>query len=1433
MASDALHWHDADLPPYPGLRSFKRYESLLFFGRDRCIDSMADTLQEQRFLAVLGPSGSGKSSIVRSGLFAYLEAGLARKAGARWTFLDIQHPRCRPYRALARVTLIEERLRGDPAASAPPPEPDEAELDRRQAELRRDPMALLRWWTAAPRHPQENLLLLVDQFEELFGFGTSAERDEVESFIDLLLHTASSSDTPVYVVLTMRSEFLGGCSLFPGFAERINRGLSLTPRMTRAECELAITGPAFGREDFALDPLLVNALLNDMNSLAKFDPEGQGDGAMGDGVGDAMSLDARQADLIARRADQLPLMQHVLNWLWGRAVAKAAKDGSSGPLLLTLDDYLAVGGLRGALSLHANGVLDGEPERARTAERLFRAIIDQSGANAGGSAESSAVRRPRRLADIAAEAGEPIAAVQAVAELYRADGLSILTPDPGEPLTEETEIDISHEAIIRQWDSLRGWIRTEADAGRGWQDLLRVQREEGRRGTLTGVDLVDRREWWRRHAPHAGWADRYGGGFPDAEAFLARSERQARRRRLTLLGGTAALVVAAVASATTLWSTQRKLSDAENQFKKAQTEFEQKDADSRQLIKRSETKIAEAERQKGLAEAQSKLAQQQLAQSKLQIAAAEAASKRARSDMAAALAASEESKRTVQENADRLALIFSPGMNQELISYYNRGDFDRQSNDGQFVEVFLPILSGASPTMTVQPRLTREELAGQRAYHEYDLAGVKDAQQRLAAFADTGDAKAQAATASARQLMLARQYEIEGNEAAALEAYRGSVAPLQQADNRLPAETLAAVYARLALAELQATGDASASRPPVQLRAAVQRMGAPAPFANQWADRCIQTLDAGAKRKQFAMGAEGENEMVKRIASGRIDPADVDRFSTAPSDPQLAGSIGLVCEAVKLATGGGGDERSERRWTEVADRMRRFTSDKGPNASIWRAQFYRLLRRFGPAGPADRSALPTTEGGFDLVANRPDLRTDGLALHDDGRSTAGTDFLFGEPRSYAAMDALASLDVGLDLAEANVAGDYAAFMLSDQLTFLAQLDQKTRSTQFAKRDRASFAPGIWAQFIDGRLGLGRAYLAALDDFVPQAAPPPDPVVEDVGPAPIAYSSLDSMGMALPADIENASFANGVAAAASAIAWTNGVAEQAGRAATARPELLDQAAELLAIGQRHVGQFFYGADIDALRRMTQALCGSGAGAADCGRLEVGLGGIEAGIAAELAKATPVAVAPQPVWTRPGESIALGGMDLTGCPVSLTLDIARDAGLTVASREPVSPLTNGAMASADTAAENAADALEAAAYGEQLYADNCAPRPGRYGYARRVGDLYWLFANDEAAARFESAPATYMPALGGYDLAALFEEQPRLVPVPASFAAFRHKDRLYLFAEHGLSWRKLTDAAMAWADQAFATLQSGGSVTAYPGESPILPKENFSSAGMSSF
>ena len=133
--------------------------------------------------------------------------------------------------------------------------------------LRRRPRSLLRWCEAGNLPERTNLLVLVDQFEELFRYADYAARDEAEAFVALLLESAAAQDLPIYVVLTMRSEFLGPCALFPDLADRINAGLYLTRRMTREETREAIEGSA-AVCGFAIEPELVNRLLNDLASFA-------------------------------------------------------------------------------------------------------------------------------------------------------------------------------------------------------------------------------------------------------------------------------------------------------------------------------------------------------------------------------------------------------------------------------------------------------------------------------------------------------------------------------------------------------------------------------------------------------------------------------------------------------------------------------------------------------------------------------------------------------------------------------------------------------------------------------------------------------------------------------------------------------------------------------------------------------------------------------------------------------------------------------------------------------------------------------------------------------------------------------------------------------------------------------------------------------------
>ncbi|MCA3395770.1 MAG: DUF2610 domain-containing protein, partial [Roseomonas sp.] len=497
--------------PYPGLRAFSREETDLFFGRENCIDTMVERLAATRFLAVLGSSGSGKSSLVRTGLLDALELGWLSSAGSRWAVATMR-PAGAPIANLASsLQKIDVRGAGDAN-----------ELELLDAFLRRGPRSVLSWCSEGHLAPRTNLLIVVDQFEELFRFGDYAGREEAEAFVSLLLESVSGRDLPIYVVLTMRSEFLGACSLVPGLAERINQGLYLTPRMTREETREAIIGPA-AVCGFDIEPALVNRLLNDLAAFAPWEDDQASD----------------QLRMLSRRADQLPLMQHVLNRLWLRARESA---GSS-RITLRMAEYELLGGLGGAIDAHAAEVVAALPtEAARLVARVFRGLVT-------GSTVATALRHPCRFADLVDLCEGARDPVVSVVEAFRAAGCNFLMPPPETALSDETIIDISHESLIRQWSDLSGWLEREAQAGSTWRRLVASAEAHasGRAELLSGLDLHNMASWLAEEQPNQAWAERHGGGFASALDFVDRSkaaeeareqlrraqaaERQARDRR--------------------------------------------------------------------------------------------------------------------------------------------------------------------------------------------------------------------------------------------------------------------------------------------------------------------------------------------------------------------------------------------------------------------------------------------------------------------------------------------------------------------------------------------------------------------------------------------------------------------------------------------------------------------------------------------------------------------------------------------------------------------------------------------------------------------------------------------------------------------------------------------------------------------------------------
>mgnify|MGYP006169696741 CR=1 FL=1 len=176
--------------PYPGLRAFSEDEAELFFGREAQTDQLLDRLRRARFLAIVGPSGCGKSSLVRAGMIAALQTGLMADAGAHWRIAQMR-PGARPLwrlaNALAAPAALDIEGGGGPAA-----------LAFADATLRRGPLGLVellqeRWLPAGA-----NLLLLVDQFEEIFRMarlGGAGSGDEADHFVALLLEAASQTAT--------------------------------------------------------------------------------------------------------------------------------------------------------------------------------------------------------------------------------------------------------------------------------------------------------------------------------------------------------------------------------------------------------------------------------------------------------------------------------------------------------------------------------------------------------------------------------------------------------------------------------------------------------------------------------------------------------------------------------------------------------------------------------------------------------------------------------------------------------------------------------------------------------------------------------------------------------------------------------------------------------------------------------------------------------------------------------------------------------------------------------------------------------------------------------------------------------------------------------------------------------------------------------------
>jgi len=492
--------------PFPGLRPFEPEEDHLFFGRQRDVDALLKRLGDSRLLAVLGGSGSGKSSLVRSGVIPCLYSGYMVRAGSSWR-VALMRPGGAPLGNLADVLSTPHLLgrTGEPAA-----------VGRMLIEttLRRSNLGLADCIRQARLPLGENVLLVVDQFEELFRFRRSGDAhnagDEAVAFVKRLLHAVRQEDVPLYVMLTMRSDFIGECTDYPGLPEAINAGQYLVPRMDRQQLREAITGPvAVGGAQ--ITPRLVVHLLNELGD----------------------------------EPDQLPVLQHALMRTWARWQQEAAPGEP-----LDLRHYEAIGTMREALSRHAEeAYAELGTERAQLiGERLFKALVDTS-------SDARGVRRPATIAELCDLTEATQDELATVIECFRQPGRSFLMPASEVPLLPQTVVDLSHESLMRLWRRLITWARQEKESAESYVLIAQAAErwEEGSAGLWRDPELQLGLQWRTRSKPIAAWARRYRPGFDRAMRFLdqsleardrERAERTRRRRnRLRTAWGVAVVLL--------------------------------------------------------------------------------------------------------------------------------------------------------------------------------------------------------------------------------------------------------------------------------------------------------------------------------------------------------------------------------------------------------------------------------------------------------------------------------------------------------------------------------------------------------------------------------------------------------------------------------------------------------------------------------------------------------------------------------------------------------------------------------------------------------------------------------------------------------------------------------------------------------------------------
>jgi WD40 repeat protein/transcriptional regulator with XRE-family HTH domain len=500
-ASGDLVWSGC---PYLGLVPFEERDARVFYGRgelaDQLVRRLAERLDGTGMLLVAGESGAGKSSLLRAGLMPRLTAGALGPGSQEWPRRVIR-PEDSPVRELAMV--LAEVAGADPVSvyrsllAAPDEAPMLVEQAVRTAAGRSADTGSGRL-ADAPACAPPRLVLVVDQFEELFtvGGGADAGRVEREAFIAALDAAATVPVGPhkrpaALVIAVVRADFLGRLIAYPPLKAALDAGPFTVGPMSEAEVRLAVTGPA-AEAGLTVEPALVEAVIAELRERTG--------GGLGSGV--------------------LPLMSQAMAATW------QCRESSE----LTLRGYRRAGGVADAVNRSAEVAYDALTSRQKDAARLVFTQLTVI------TPDGQFVRRRCTRTDLHSPGADTAADIDAVIDVFSAQRLLVLGQD---------SVEISHDVLLQAWKQLRDWLEddqldralwsqvvTDADT---WHGNRRDSSYLYRPGRLATIDAAATR-----------WQDaptRYPPLPATSKAFVAASHQAARRGTRRRRSGFAILAV--------------------------------------------------------------------------------------------------------------------------------------------------------------------------------------------------------------------------------------------------------------------------------------------------------------------------------------------------------------------------------------------------------------------------------------------------------------------------------------------------------------------------------------------------------------------------------------------------------------------------------------------------------------------------------------------------------------------------------------------------------------------------------------------------------------------------------------------------------------------------------------------------------------------------